>query len=215
VLFSGSEFFWNFAGNLCIFSASPWRWSKLLQNMKENTGVVKPLSDTRWSARNDTTNALFVNYSEIRQAFSDIAESERQPPAAVREAKSLMNKVDRFETALMCVIWKDLLQNIDIVNKDLQEPGIELCTTVKLYDSLLAHFQIVRNKFDVFETMARKLTSSNYKECVERKRTRSSFADEVLDNTDPSLSLSASIKFRAQSFYPIIDRLITEMTKRR
>jgi hypothetical protein len=49
-----------------FFSASPWRWSKLLQNMKENTGVVKPLSDTRWSARNDATNALFVNYSQIR-----------------------------------------------------------------------------------------------------------------------------------------------------
>jgi enolase len=73
----------------------------------------------------------------------------------------------------------------------------------------------MQNKFDVFEIMARKLTSSNYKECAERNRTRSSFADEVLDNTDPSLSLSASDKFRAQSFYPIIDRLITEMTKRR
>jgi hypothetical protein len=73
----------------------------------------------------------------------------------------------------------------------------------------------MRNKSHVFETMARKLTSSNYKECAERKWIRSSFADEVLDNTDTSLSLSASDKFRAQSFYPIIDRLITEMTKRR
>jgi hypothetical protein len=63
--------------------------------------------------------------------------------------------------------------------------------------------------------MARKLTSSNCKECAECKRTRSSFADEVLDNTDPSLSPSASDKFRAQSFYPIINRLITEVTKRR
>jgi hypothetical protein len=83
------------------------------------------------------------NYSEIRRALSDIVERERQPPPAVHEARSLMNKIDRFETALMCVIWKVLLQNIDIVNKALQEPGIELCTTVKLYDSLLAHFQIM------------------------------------------------------------------------
>jgi hypothetical protein len=182
--------------------------------MEENTGVVKPLSDTRCSARNDSTNALFVNYSEIRQAFSDVVESERQPPAAIHEARSVMNKLDRFETALVCVIWKYLLQNTDIVNKALREPGIELCTIVKLYDSPLAHFQIMRNKFDVFEIMARKLTSSNYKECEERKRTRYSFADEVLDNTDPSLSLSASDKFRVQSFYPIIDRLITEMAKK-
>jgi hypothetical protein len=69
-------------------------------------------------------------------------------------------------------------------------------------------------KFDVFETVARKLSSSNYKECAEQ-RTRYGFADEGLDNTDPSLILIASDKFRAQSFYPIIDRLITETTKRR
>jgi hypothetical protein len=55
----------------------------------------------------------------------------------------------------------------------------------------------MRNKFDVFETMERKLTSSKYKECVERKWTRSIFADKVLDNTDPSLSLSASKKLGA------------------
>jgi hypothetical protein len=75
----------------------------------------------------------------------------------------------------------------------------------------------MQNKFGIFENMARQLTSSNYKECAERKRTRYSFADEDLDNTDPSLSLSASDKFRAQSFYPIIDRLTTdnEMTKKR
>jgi hypothetical protein len=44
----------NFFGILqaiyVFFSVSPWRWSKLLQNMEENTDVVKPLSDTRWSA---------------------------------------------------------------------------------------------------------------------------------------------------------------------
>jgi hypothetical protein len=52
----------NFFGILrtiyVFFSTSTWRWSKLLQNMEENTGVVKPLSDSRWSARNDATNAL-------------------------------------------------------------------------------------------------------------------------------------------------------------
>jgi hypothetical protein len=44
-----------------VFSMSPWRWSILLQNMEENTGVVKSLSDSRLSARNGATNALFFN----------------------------------------------------------------------------------------------------------------------------------------------------------
>src|SRR5688572_3126120 len=67
----------------------------------------------------------------------------------------MVHIMDHFETALMCVIWKDLLQKIDIVNKALQEPGIELCTVIKLYDSLITHFHEARSKFVMFESMPR------------------------------------------------------------
>ena len=110
--------------------------------------------------------------------------------------------------------WKDLLQKIDIVNKALQEPGIELCTIIKLYDSLITHFHDRRNKFEMFESMAKDITQSDYKEGTQRKRVPKRFDDEVMDDTDPSLNLSASDKFRTQTFYVIIDRLITEMGKR-
>lgn len=198
-----------------FFSASPQRWLKFKERMKENTFVLQGLSETRWSARSDATRAFYANYMEIRQALSDVTGSERQPPASVHEAKSLIKKLDHFETALMCVIWKDLLQKIDIVNKALQEPGIELSTIIKLYDSLIIHFHDTRDKFEMFEGMAKDLTQSDYKECTQRKRVRHRFHEEVVDNTDPSLSMSASDKFRTQSFYMIIDRLITEMGKRR
>jgi hypothetical protein len=43
-LFSDNEFFFGILQAIYVlFSASPWRWSKLLENMKENTGVVKQL----------------------------------------------------------------------------------------------------------------------------------------------------------------------------
>jgi len=184
-----------------FLSASPQRWSKFKEAMKDNSFVLQGLSETRWSARSDATRAFYDNYIEIRQALSDIAESERQPPAAVHEAKSLIKHLDHFETALMCVIWKDLLQKINIVNKGLQESGIELCTTIKLYDTLINHFHDTRNKFKIFEGMAKNLTQSDYKECTQRKR----FDDEVVDNTGPNLNMSASDKFRTQTFYVIID----------
>ena len=131
--------------------------------MKENTCVVKNLSETRWSVRYDATKALFVNYSEIQKALFEITESERQQAVAVLEAKSLIKNMNNFETALMCVIWNDLLQNINIVNKALQETGIELCTIVKLFKTLIAYFHGIRIEFEKFETMAKNLQLPNIK----------------------------------------------------
>jgi hypothetical protein len=54
VIYASFSVTMNFFGILraiyVFFSTSPWGWSKLLQNMEENIGVVKPLSDSRWSA---------------------------------------------------------------------------------------------------------------------------------------------------------------------
>lgn len=90
-----------------------------------------------------------------------------------------------------------------------------MSTVIKLYDSLILNFHDTRDKFEMYEGMAKGLTQSNYKECAQRKRVRHRFDDEVVDNTDPVLSMSASDKFRTQSFYMIIDKLVTEMGKRR
>ena len=61
----------------------------------------------------------------------------------------------------MCVIWKDLLQKINIVNKALQEPGFELCTIIKLYDDLIQYFHDTRSKFETCEGQAKDLTESD------------------------------------------------------
>jgi hypothetical protein len=55
--------------------------------------------------------------------------SNTQPKAM----ESLIRKLDLFETALMCVIWNDILQNINLFDKALLEAGNELCIGVKLY----------------------------------------------------------------------------------
>ncbi|XP_065654607.1 uncharacterized protein LOC136081234 [Hydra vulgaris] len=195
--------------------ASTKRWSTLKELLKENVFVLQSLSKTRWSSRSDATRAFYANYLQIRQALCEVTNSKHQPPAAVHEAKSLVKHLDYFETALMCVIRKDLLQNMNIVNKALQEPGFELCTIIKLYDGLIQYFHDTRSKFETFEVQAKYLTESDYKEATQRKRIRKRFDDEVMDTSNPSLNVSASDNFRIQQYYVIIDRLNNEMEKRR
>ena len=81
----------------------------------------------------------------------DIAASGRQTLSAVNEATSLHKKLQQLETAVMCVEWNDILQKTNIVSKALQQAGIEICTVVKLYDSLFSYFTQIQDQFDDFE----------------------------------------------------------------
>ena len=183
-----------------FFSASPKRWSILTGNLENKAYVVQSVSDTRWSARSDAMRALFKHYSEIKQSPISIAEHPGQTPSAIQEAKSLAKKLDTFETALMCTIWNDLLQNLNIVNKATQEPGIELGTVVRLYDSLLTYLSEIRTQFNSFELKAKELSECDYKNT--RKCMRKFFFDEdSIDATADTVSnMCASDRFRTQTF---------------
>jgi hypothetical protein len=209
--------FFGFMHSIYTFlSASPQRWSRLLDNMKNKVHVVQSLSETRWSARSDACRSLAENYSEIRQTLLDIAQSARQPPLAVHEANSLVRKLDKLDTAVLCVIWNDILQKMNIVSKSLQQPGIEIRTVVQLYDSLLKFFEDIRELFDGYEEKAKSscptYLSSDYAEASSRKCTRKPLAN---DGPGAEAVLTARDKFRTQVFYVTLDKLTAEMKRRR
>ncbi|XP_022161879.1 uncharacterized protein LOC111027770 [Myzus persicae] len=124
-------------------------------------------------------------------ALIDISLSERQPLNAVNEAKSLVKKLNRLETVLMSNIWNDILQQINFVHKSLQTP-------------------------DLFEEKARTRVSglSDYSEIESRKRKHKVSINDgnAIDAVD---QMSAIHKFKTQTFYVIIDKLIVEMEKRK
>ena len=189
-LYRGYKLFWSFTIHLQsiynFFSASPKRWSILTGNLENKAYVVQSVSDTRWSARSDAMRALFKNYSEIKQSLIIIAEHPAQTPSAIQEAKSLAKKLDTFETALMCTIWNVLLQNLNMVNKATQEPGIELGTVVRLYDSLLTYLSEIRTQFNSFELKAKELSECDYKKTL--KRMRKFFLMKILSMPQPTQS---------------------------
>ena len=73
-----------------FLSASPQRYSKLLDNLPKQSLVVKSLSETRWSARTDPVKALTSNCKVIENSVDSIAGTSTQPPLVVLEAKSLV-----------------------------------------------------------------------------------------------------------------------------
>ena len=86
---------------------------------------------------------------------------------------------------------------------------------VRLYDSLLTYLSEIRTQFNTFELKAKELSEFDYKNT--RKCMRKFFFDEhSIDATaDTASNMSASDRFRTQTFYPIINKLIKEMGRRR
>ena len=66
-----------------FLSASPQRWSKLLENLPKQSPVVKSLSETRWSARAGAVKALAPNNKVIQNYVDAIAITSTQPPLVV------------------------------------------------------------------------------------------------------------------------------------
>ena len=66
--------------------------------------TLKKLSDTRWSARPDAVLALKCGYENINEALDEISNSTTQQKIVVIEAKSLLKKMNEYETAIMTVL---------------------------------------------------------------------------------------------------------------
>ena len=127
-------------------SASPQRWSKLLENLPKQSPLVKSLSETRWYVRADAAKALASNYKVIQNSVDAIARTSTQPPHVVLEAKSLLCKLSSLNIVLMCIMRNNILDTLNRVNNALQDPGIEIGSVVMYYRILLEHINSLTQK---------------------------------------------------------------------
>ena len=66
--------------------------------------TLKPLSNTRWTCRADSTKALRENYKAIREALGRFSNDPEEKGDARREATSLCAHLDKLETAMMTIL---------------------------------------------------------------------------------------------------------------
>lgn len=90
-------------------ASSTHRWGKVFHN----TGVkltLKSLSGTRWSARADSTQALWRYYAQLREALNNISKDKEEKRETRSEASALCGKLDTLEMAFMAHFWNTILQ---------------------------------------------------------------------------------------------------------
>ena len=99
----------------CLYnflSSSTHCWDVFMQ-CNSSAYVVKPLSETRWSARHDAVRALKVNYCSIVKAMGVLMNDTEQPRETRADARSIINKLYALENIIFTYVWCDILERID------------------------------------------------------------------------------------------------------
>ena len=87
-----ANIFFTFVENIyTFFSASTNRWSLLAAALSngDQTLTLKHMSDTTWSARADSTKALFSGYSSLMQVLDNIVQNNHQKVECRQQARRL------------------------------------------------------------------------------------------------------------------------------
>ena len=141
--------------------------------------VVKSLSDTRWSVRAYAIKAVFLHYLEIKSVLENICSDSRQIVAT--KIEGLIKQMEAFETALLTVIWYNILTRLNATSLSLQKVETDLLSVVKLSESLISFVSEMRQvQYDEIEDQAMAFAEHVYTETTKRTKNRKHFFDELV-----------------------------------
>lgn len=97
--------------------------------------TVKKWSETRWESRHSSVKAVRFQLKEIIDALNEIYETTNDSLLS-SETNSLANEIITYEFLISLCIWYDILSEVNIVSKSLQNPQTNLETSTKLLKAL-------------------------------------------------------------------------------
>ncbi|XP_025116124.1 zinc finger MYM-type protein 1-like [Pomacea canaliculata] len=181
------------------FSGSTRRWEVLKNHVPDVT--VKPLSETRWASRIDALKPLRYQLGKIYDALIDISENASFQGSSGNvtraEAQALANRICQFRFVAALVIWYNILFEVNITSKCLQDKEADLKTATKQMHQTLEYLKKLRSDKGFKQVLADateiacelEIQPSFEKDQVPRKRrTKRQFDYEATDDTieDPA-----------------------------
>uniref|UniRef100_A0ABD2W6P2 HAT C-terminal dimerisation domain-containing protein n=1 Tax=Trichogramma kaykai TaxID=54128 RepID=A0ABD2W6P2_9HYME len=137
---------------------------------------------------------------------------EDQKPEVRREASTLSSNIIKIENCYMAVLRNTILNRFESTSQYLQKVDVDLLTASRMLDSLVVFVQNLLEKFNEFEAKAKQLGDIEKSDYADTRRRK--IKKRLADGSTQSSTLSGPDKFRIKSFYPIIDRLVSELKHR-
>ncbi len=202
-------FFGTVQNLFTFFSTSTTRWDVLVKHL--NTSL-KRHSDTRWSSKYESVHVLSAKLENVLETLQEIIDDSDSSPESISGATALMHQID-FHFICRLVMWDEILNLIDKVNKSLQKVNITLDVAEKMLEGLLTSFKElrIRESAHVFfkaTEMAENLGIEAQFASKRRRYKKRQFSYEGRGDI-----LSPEAEFNKQ-FLHVIDSVIMEITDR-
>ncbi|XP_065680500.1 zinc finger MYM-type protein 1-like [Hydra vulgaris] len=203
------------------FSGSPSRWQVFCSYFPDFT--VKSLNDTRWESRINALKPLRYNLGKIYDALMQIFEDPRlqttsEGNSSRNEAKELAISICIFKFMVALVSWYDILFEVNISNKILQNKKVDLNVATQQLNITKNKLVKMRNDegfqriiVDAAEIAKELETVTNFEEKhVGRRRKKRQFDYETQDEAlqDPKE------KFKVEFYFKILDTAIQSIAER-
>lgn len=176
----------------------------------------KPLSDTRWSSRVDAIKPLRYKLNEICESLNELSNDMSKEFKTRHMANSLLNKISNYKFLCSIVIWYNLLFEINVVSKLLQNPDENINTCLNYLKDLTHTFKKYRSDetFESFLLTANNLAAeleveTNFEYVRPRKKPKKydyEADDEVINNPKTA--------FKVNFYNCILDKAISSIETR-
>ena len=144
-------------------SSSLPRLEILKENIEESENdkslSLKRHSDTRWSSRRRSVDAVVSCLGELHTSLVQMVEGKVPlDPSQFAEAHSLINQIESFNFHFLLHCWQKILTASDILSKYLQSDNIDIGNAVALINGFRLEMNELRSneKFGHFKEMATK-----------------------------------------------------------
>lgn len=203
-----------------FFSTSTHRWQVLVSIIKDLT--IKPLNETRWESRIDALKPLRYHLADIYDALLEIYEDTNlkgSSGSSTRvEAKGLADAVSKYEFVVSLVTWYNILFEVNITSKHLQDKDADLNSATKQLEATKSYLLSCRCD-DGFQKVLVDATEVaqdlEIEPQFEKEQSRKRRKKRLFDYEAHEESLEdSSQKFKVEFYYSVLDMAIQSVEER-
>ena len=109
--------------------------------------TVKSESDTRWSAREGAVRVIATKFTELVELLQSLNEDGTESADTRGKAGNLLTSLLTFEFVCFLSLWEQVLPKINIIQKRLQSPKMNLQEAAADLNSLRQNLMEEREKY--------------------------------------------------------------------
>jgi hypothetical protein len=200
-----------------FFSSSTKRTEALAKAQESIEGALKlrNLSQTRWIARSESIDSVWISFESIVALLTKIIDKELKSDKSTQDqAKSLLKKMKKYDFIFSLATMRFIMRHCKVLVVQLQDEGLNLLDALTLVSATTSALEKIRNTVDVdnqvraASEMARQFGCDPHQEFTQhhRKRLLPMRFDERPEN-EAELTFAS---FYRREVFSILDQLIAD-----